>query len=325
MDSIVQAGKFLKEQLILVEPEIIRTVYPQLWGFEGKYHTVKSGLGFGVNNIVSTRIDSVGKAVNFGGKAIDIPLANFGIDSDSWKTIMGVLGAEWSWTELEQQKAAENSGTLGAVNVVQEYSNALERGIRQWVHERTLFGDPADNSFTGLFNNSDVETIVLTDNLYSLSPRDLHLYIKNIIKNFEKTSKLTASASDMLVNVDLFDNLTNPISQSAGGGGGEATPYELLTDSKKGVSLRQINRVNELTYASLVEYGRITASANQDMFMLYDNSAETLYKHFSGVYKTPAALKDDGMTYRTTGFAKTSEVVVKMPFRVRYYLYPKAA
>lgn len=324
MDAILQAGKFLKEQLRLVEPEITRTVYPQLWGFEGQYHSVKPGLSFGVNNIVSTRIDSVGKAVNFGGKATDIPLANFGIASDSWNTKACVLGAEWSWTELEQQKAAENSGTLGAVNVVQEYALALEKGVREWVHERSLFGDPNDTSFTGLFNNSDVETVVITDNLYALSPRDLHLYIKNLIKDFKKAAKLTATASDMLTSPDLFDALTDPIAQSAGGGG-EATPFELLTDPKKGSNLRRINEVNELTYASLVEYGRIASGANQDMLMLYDNSPETLYKHFSGVYKTPTNLKDDGITYRTTGFAKVSEVVVKTPFRVRYYLYPKAA
>ena len=323
MDQIVQAGKFLKEQLRLVEPELTKTVYPGLWGFEGQYHTVKPGLGFGVNSIVSTRIDTVGKAVNLGGAATDIPLANFGIDSDTWKTVMGVLGAEWTWMDLEKQIAAENSGTLNAVNVVQEHSQALEFGLRQWVHERTLFGDPNDAGFTGLFNNADVETVVLTDNLYALSARDLHIYIKGLIKNFKKTALLTAVPSDMLVNSDLFDKLTNPISSSAGGGS-EATPFEYLTNASKGANLRRISEVNELSNPFLVQYGRIAANANQDMFMLYENTADTLYKHFSGIYNTPVALKDDGITYRTTGFAKVSEVVVKTPLRVRYYLYPKA-
>jgi hypothetical protein len=323
MDEIVQAGKFLKEQLRQVEPELIKTVYPEMWGFEGKFHPVKSGLSFGVSEIKTGRIDYTGVAVNYGGKATDIPLANYGIDSDGYKTLMGVLGVEWGWTELQQQEAAQTAGSLGAVNVVQEYSNALEKGLREWVHIRTLFGD-STSGFRGLFNHTDVETVVLTDDIYAMSPRDKHLYIKQLLTQFKKTSKLTATPVDMLCNSDLYDDLTDPISTSAGGGS-EATPYEYLTDPKKGSNLRTIQEVNELSYDYLVQYGRILAAANQDMFVIYENSSDTLYKRFSGIKKTPVGLKDDMMTYRQTGMVKISEFIIPQPFRVRYYLYPKKA
>lgn len=322
-NEIVQAGKFLQEQLRIVDPQIIRTVYPEMWGFEGKYHTVKDGLPFGTKEVFTTRIDSVGRAVNFGGKATDIPTATFGIDTDRYKTLAGVLSAEWGYEELLMQEAAQKSGQpLTSIDVVSEYNKALQKGLREWVHLRTLFGD-TNVGFTGLFNSANVELTILSDNLYTLSSADLHLYVKSLTKNFKKGAKLTSAATDMLVNSDLYDKLTNPILNNNTAVGGSSTPYELLVDPKKGTNLRQINEVNELNYSTLVENGIITSGQNYDMFVLYESSEETLDKMKSNMIITPVMQKD--LSFKRYAMMKISEVRVKVPFRVKYYLYPKFA
>ena len=320
-NEILQAGKFLEEQLRLVDPQIIRTVYPEMWGFEGKYHTVKSGLPFGTKEVFTTRIDSVGRAVNFGGKATDIPTATFGIDTDKYKTIAGVLSAEWGYEELLQQEAAQKSGQpFTVVNVVEEYNKALQKGLREWVHIRTLFGDPT-LGFTGLFNSANVTASILTNDLYAMTPAELHLYIKSLTKDFKKGAKLTAVATDMLVNSDLYDKLTNPILNNNTASGGSVTPYELLTNPEKGTNLRQINEVNELVKDTLTEYGVIASADQYDMFMLYESSEETLDKMMSTQIITPVMQRD--LSFKRYAMIKISEVRVKMPFRVKYYLYPK--
>lgn len=319
--SIQQAGKFLQEQLRMIEPEINQTVYPEYWGYEGKYHSVKNGLNFGVSTIKTARLDYTGTAVNFGGKATDIPLANFGIDTDSYDTLMGVLGAEWHWTELEQQEAATNAGTLNAVNVVQEYSNAMDKGIREWVHLKTLFGNYNNTSagFTGFFNNPYAQVKVITDNLYNYTPQQLYDFFLTESFDFQKTSLLTAEATDLLLPIDLKRALLRRFGDNTGDG----NPLRMmlnLNGKNDEPAYNSVSAVNELKYTYLNQYGISVTS--QDMFIMYDNSVQTLYKYMSDIYTTPAQLKDDGMTYRVTSIVKLSEMIVKQPFRIRYYLIP---
>jgi hypothetical protein len=322
-NSILTAGKYLQEQLRKVDPKVIETVYPDYWGYNGNYHTVVPGLEFGTTEVVTVRRDFAGTAVNYnGGGVTDIPLATYGLDTDSYKTLAGIIAIQWSYQELLQQQAAENNGSsLFNIDVVTSYNESLQKAIKEWVHKKTVFGDPSIG-FKGLLNNANVTTTVLTDNLYALSSSDLHVYMKNLIKNFKKTALLTATPSDLIVNVDLFDKLTNPITGNNTAIGGSSTPFELLTDSKKGGSLRSIAEVNELSDSFLEQYGVLSAGSNQDMFVLYESSEETLDKMTSDIILTPPEYAD--LHYKRFGMVKISEVRIKQPFKVHYYFYPKA-
>lgn len=320
MDGIIQAGHFLKEQLRRVEPNIIRTVYPEMWGFEGKYHSVSNNLPFGLKEIYQSRIDHSGTAVNFGGKATDIPLANFGIGYDKYKTLIGILAAEWDWIELQSQQQAQTAN-LPTIDVVTEYRKALDKGLREWVHLKTLFGD-STIGFNGLFSGIDVEIIDVTTNLYNLTSRELQDFFRGIIKDFKKASKLTAQPTDLLVNVDLKYSLNSPFVDAAGAVTSKGSPAESLMSSG---DIRMINEVNELSNTYLNQYGITSVSTTKDMFVLYESSSETLDKLQSRIYTTPVGLKDDGMTYRQTGIVACSEVRYKTPYRVKYYTYPKFA
>lgn len=317
--NITQMGRFLAEDLTHYDRNIIDTVYPEYWGFEGKYHVAVADLPIATRKLVYGRIDHTGRAVNFGGKAMDIPLANFGITADENQVVMGVLGAEWSAFDLEAEKLAkESGGLLSYRNTVQEFYKAMDKGLREWMHIRTLFGDP-DLAFRGLFNPANVEIIDINTQLTALPPEELYNFMKGIMKDFRKSNKLTAEATDLLLNEDLRDALTNRFTD----GSVDGNPFKMLTNPVEGNQIRVINSVNELEADTLLEYG-VLPNANKDMFMLYELDAETLDRHFTPIERTEPMLKDDGFTYRVTGYCATSEVRSKRPFRVKIYTYLKA-
>jgi hypothetical protein len=322
MSGITQAGKFLQEQIRMVDPKVIQTEYPEYWGAEGEHHTVKEGLPFGVKEVSTVRLDYSGRAVNWTGKTRDIPLANYAIDTDNYKTLACALGAEWGFEELLIQEAAEKSGvyTGTVVDVVTAYNNALQKGIQEWMHIRTLFGDPEIN-FYGLFTNPDVEQIIVSDDLYALTPSELQDYFHGIVNDFTDDIGLTATEFDVLTNVKLFAGLTKQMSP---GNASSTTPYELLTDPDKGAAIKSISKVNELKNKYLLEFGKLSAGDDYDMFMVYDSSEDTLDKMMSNQILTNPRLTDSD-TYRRMGYQKISEVRFKKPFKARYFLYPKAS
>ena len=320
-NEIVQAGKFLKEQLRLVDPQVIATEYPEYWGFEGKHHTVKPGLPFGVKEVSTTRLEHSGRAVNWAGKTRDVPLANYAVDTDTYKTLACALGAEWGFDELLTQEASERSGVYAGtvVDVVSSYNAALQKGIQEWTHIRTLFGDP-ELAFSGLFTNPNVEQIIITDNLYALTPSELQDFFHETVNDFTDDIGLTATMFDVLTNVKLFAGLTKQMSP---GNSSSTTPYELLTDPNKGAAIRSISKVNELKHQYLLEFGKLLEGQDYDMFMVYDSSEDVVDKMVSQQILTAPRLTDSDC-YRRMGYMKMTEARFKKPFKVRYFLYPKA-
>lgn len=314
--EVVQAGKFLANSLIEYETQILETVYPEYWGYEGKYHSAKPDLPFGAMKLVDARIDYVGRAVNFGGKATTIPLANYGIEMDEYKTLQGVLAADWSFAELQAEEMSRTNPYLPQVSVVNSYMTALDKGLREWMHLKTLFGD-ASISFKGLFSNAYVDVVDITTNLYGLTAAQLYDFFRGEASKFRKSAKLTAEATSLLCNEDL----TNAGSARFGDNTQDGTPFNLLS---KG-SIKNINTVNELEAATLEAYGVLAAGANKDMFVMYEQSPNTIDRRFCDIMTLPPGLLDDQMTYRVVGLCATSETRVRQPFRVRYYTYPKAS
>lgn len=317
MDGVLQAGAFLRDHLRKIEPEIIRTVYPELWGADGKYHTAVSGLPFGLREIYQSRIDWTGTAVNFGGKATNIPLANLGVIWDKYRTLVGIIAAEWQWTDLEAQRVASLSG-IPAPDVIREYRAALSKGLREWLHIRSVFGDPSIG-FQGLFTGADVTLIDVATNLNTETPRNLNDFFRGVLRSFRKASRLTVNSPSMLVSVDLDFSLSAPF-QDAGAFQDARSPKEYLL--KNGIS--SINVVNECSNDYLAAQGITSVSTTKDFFMLYESTSDTLDKMYSDEYVSPVRLKDDMATYRITGFTACSEMRFKYPYRVRYYTYPKA-
>lgn len=322
--DLISSGLWLKSEVTYYEPKIIERVYPALWGFEGLYHNASADLPLGVQEIVQGRIDHTGKAVNYGGRAMDIPLVNVGIGVDNYKVLLGVLGAEWGLFDLMAQMEVNSKKLLPQRNLVNDLMTAMDVGLREWIHIRTLFGDPAIG-FQGYFNNNYVEVINVTDNVYAYTPQQLYNFILSIVYDFQDKSRLTAEATSILVPVPFKRALLNRFGDNTT----DANPLHLLLDDGRGSTLQEINVVNELRSQYLEQYAIQPPGTNKDMIIVYENTSDpeagdTLKKYFHPIDRTEPFLLDDGLTHRITSFAAISEMMVNQSFKVKYYKIPAA-
>lgn len=332
-NEITIAGKFLRESLTRYETEFLDTVYPDYWGYEGKYHNAKSGLPFGVKEVGYSRIDYTGRAVNYGGKATTLPLANFGINMDKNRTMVGVLAADWTWQELAEEAAAQSNPHVAQINVVREYSEALDKGLREWMHIRALFGDPSVG-FTGLFNNPFVEVIdVNFASFLGLSGTGAagaaYDWIRSQLSQFRKDSKLTAENCSLLTSEDVLQKLTTRYADASSDG----TPYGTLTGAGAAgtgaASVREINVVPELsiTQEMINDYALEGFTPNQEWMLCYEESPDNMIRQYADIETFLAGndgMLDDGLTFRKIGMCATTEVQFKRPYRARLYRFAKS-
>jgi hypothetical protein len=318
--QVNQAGKFLYEQLQIIDPEVTRAIYAEKWGYEGRYHSVKTGLKFGHIDINSVSTDYVGRAVTWGGVSRDVPTVDFGIANNSVKTLTGIVAYEWNFEQLQQQEVANASGMNFGVDVVREGRYALDQALRDWSHTHTLFGEK-EKQFTGMFNHPDVEVKVITDNLYNLTPQQFYDFFLQESIDFQDETKLTADFTNVIGNIRLRAAGLKRFTDISGGG----TPLSLMLNNAEAPAFRAWDSVNELKDSYLNEYGITAPSAEQDMFIMYEGNPVDpgIDKYTTDIQVTPAKLKDDCLTYRIVGMIKQSEVRIKRPMRVRYYYYPK--
>jgi len=336
--ELVLAQKFLSESLNKYETTIMDAVYPEYWGYEGKYHTAIGDLKFGAQGLVTARRDFTGRAVNYGGKATTIPLANFGMNMDTYKTVKGVLAADWTWEELQAEEMASQNPYLPRPNVVASYRESLERGLREWMHIRTVFGDPTI-AFTGLITNPFVEVVDVTaanNGLTGTSPTAAAAYefFRRELSDFKKSTRLTSESVACLTSEDVRSSLDRRFADNSNDG----TPRRLLTNGNDGM-LTAINAVNEMDgsvvrdpqLGNLSTIGGVTlpgtagsATSAFDLMLFLETSASNqVERNFADIETMEPFRLDDGMTFRQIGVCATSEVVFKQPFRARLYVLRK--
>ena len=314
MPETIVLQKWLQNQLTTYEPKMIETVYPQYWGYEGKYHSAVGDLPLGVDQIVTSRLDYVGSAVNYGGKATTIPLANYGIGSSSIKTAIGILAADWSMFELEKEKVAtENSGLLQLKGIVKNYRAAIERGLREWMHLKAVFGD-VELAMSGLLNNRDVPIISEAAALNSLSASILYDWCLTRLNAFKEQNMLTTNDQ---VSVLCSSRLSLAISRRFTDTG-DGSPINLIR-----TLIGSLTELNELSAPLLERFGITTVGTNLDMVVFYNNDPDVLDRRFSPIVVTAPNLLDDQVSFRCVGYCATSEVRVKQPLRMQYITYPR--
>jgi Uncharacterized protein conserved in bacteria (DUF2184) len=337
--EMVLAQKFLSESLITYEPQLIDTVYPEYWAYEGKYHNAIAGLAFGAEGLTTARRDFTGKAVNYGGKATTIPLANFGITMDKYKNLKGILAADWTWSELRAEEVASQNPYQPTINLVASYREALERGLREWQHYRTIFGDE-QAGFTGLINNPYVEVIDVAAAANPLtgtgSPtaNDRYNWFIRETTSFKKASKLTSAMVQIITSVDARASLSVRFTDSGGAG----SPYALMTAAESAI-VSDVIEVNEFDGGDVrnPDVGNMTtingvtlpgtaggASAFDLLLMCENGGTSSIQRRYADIETMPPFMLDDGLTYRQIGITATSEVIYTQPFRARLYILRKA-
>lgn len=316
MADIIGIQKFLKIELERYEPTIIETVYPEYWGEAGENMPTFGDLDIGLRKIVYARMDTIGRAVNYGGRAQSIPLANFGITLEESNVLVGILAAEWGYFDLEAEKVAKQFPQLfQGRDLVKNYRKALEKGLREWMNIRTIFGD-ASLGFQGMFTNSRVTVINESQNLNTMSATDLYNWFLTRLNAYRKSNYLTTKATAVMMSTDLMLAL----SRRFGDASADGNPAKLLQPL-----VGKIIEVNELSSPFLETYGVLPAGTNKDMMIFYQNDPDVIDRHYCPIEVTNPGLLDDQLTYRIVGFCATSETRVKQPLRVQYLTYPKAA
>ncbi|MBW4692207.1 MAG: DUF2184 domain-containing protein [Lyngbya sp. HA4199-MV5] len=332
-NEVVLAGKFLTEALTTYETQLVETVWPEMWGYNGMYHEAISDLPFGTLKYTTARIDYTGRAVNYGGKATTLPLANFGINMDEYKCQVGVLAAEWTWQELRSEEAAQKNTFLPRTNVVQSYRNALEKGLREWMHIRTVFGDPTIG-FTGFINNPYVEVINVTAGANGVTgtgatAATAYEWFRTELSNFRKNTRLTAEATAAIVDEDIRAALQRRFADNSNDG----TPAQMLTNRAESPQLRKLTTVNEfgadivrdVNGGNITSIGGVSIPATADLLMFMDSTVQNnIMRHYADIDTMPPFILDDGMTYRQIGLCATSEVIYAQPFRARLYILNKS-
>lgn len=314
MPETIVLQKWLGAQLIEHEPKVIETVYPEYWGFEGKHHKAIGNLPLGLQEIVTTRQNFVGTAVNYGGKATTIPLANFGIGSQKNKTAVGILAADWSIFELEQEKIAkQHPGLLQTTDLVQNYRKAIEKGLREWMHLKAVFGDTA-LQMSGLLTGREVPIIAEAQNLNNLSAAALYDWFLTRLAIFKEQNMLTTNEQvSVLMNTRLNLALSRRFTDT-----GDGSPMQLLRDL-----VANMTEINELSAPLLERFGVTSPGSNLDMLVLYDNQEDVLDRRYFPIEVSKPNLLDDQVSFRCVGYCATSEVRIKQPMRMQYITYPR--
>lgn len=331
--EVLAAGKFLTEALTVYEPQIIESVYPEYWGYNGLYHNAVNDLPFGALKYTTARMDFTGRAVNYGGKATTLPLANFGINMDEYKCLVGVLAAEWDWQQLRAEEQSSRNQFLPRTNIVESYRRALEKGLQEWMHVRTIYGDPTI-AFTGLINNPFVEVISIAAGANgvtgpSATAATAYEFFRVQLSAFRKDARLTADATIALVDEDIRAALQRRFADNSNDG----TPEQMLTGRSSSPALAAIRTVNEMAgdivldpnMGNLATIGGVSIAATDDLMLLTEASVgDTVVKHFADIETLPPGLLDDQLTYRQVGMCATSEVVYTQPFRARLLILKKS-
>lgn len=318
MADVIGMGKFLQRELQQVDSTWIQTVYPDYWATSGKYHRATPTLALGAKQVVAGRIDEVGDAAIYDGKASDIPLADFGVTEDAWKARIVIAGATWNVFDLAAAEMANRNAILPNRNFVETKMDAMKRAIDRRVHELVWAGDKKQG-MQGLFSGSQVEVVTETTNLYALSTDDLYDYFIELIGDFQDDTLLTAEATAMMVPKPLHNRLMRRFTQNSDG-----TPYQLLTDPSRGLMVKAIVPINELK-ATFLEAAEVEApGANKDRIIIGDlANADVVRREYYSMDRTEVTLGDDGITYRVTAYCATSEAQFRQPFRAKYLDIPK--
>lgn len=323
--EIALAGKFLTESLTKYDLKLIDTEYPEYWAADGRYHNAIADLPFGVKQYTQGRVDYTGRAVNYGGKATTMPLANFGIQMDGYKCMTGVLAADWTWEELRAEEASQGNAFMPTVNVIQSYNEALTRGLREWMHIRAVFGDPSQG-FAGLLTNPyvDVEDVDAATFLgAAVTAAGAYDFFRTELSEFRQTSRLTSQITGVLTSEAVQLKLT----ARYGDGSSDGTPLGTLLGGGAARSpvLQQFDVINEASVSSSLiadfELPAALSGAGREWALFYELSPDNMVRHYADMDFSEPFMLDDGMTFRRIGLCATSEVIYTRPYRAKLYRF----
>lgn len=326
------SGLFYDHDLKRFASQWIERVYPELWGHMGYHHQAIPDLELGERNIVIPKIEAIGRAGAYSGKASDVPLFSSAAGFDEYKTMLLIMRFEVDQiADLAPQAIANRGGTMPRYDIESMSREGVRRKIAERENELVIFGN---NTFKGWLNQPlvPVENITAGTNLHTIDPAQLYTIIAGLCTLFKKRSLLTAESTKLFGTTDILQSLHRVYTDGSGN-----RPIDLL--QKGSISspgyIREAIELNELSYSFLNEFNvRNLAGSDREIMVLcedrvFESEEEALLydapatRHFMEVDSTEPRQSTD-TAWSTTMFSATSEVIVTHTHRMMYIQYDKA-
>jgi hypothetical protein len=206
-----------------------------------------------------------------------------------------------------------NPGLLQTRGLIKEYRAAIERGLREWMHLKAVFGD-VSLDMSGLLSSKEVPIIAEAQALNALPAAALYDWFLTRLATFKEQNMLTTNGQiSVLLNTRLALALSRRFTDT-----GDGSPMRLLSGL-----IANMTEVNELSGPLLERFGVTAPAANLDMIVFYNNQSNVLDRRFFPIEITPPNLLDDQVSFRCVGYCATSEVRFKQPMQVQYVTYPR--
>lgn len=317
--------EFLKVQRDLVYPEVIQYEYRENWALLNRFIPIETGLPKGVRKVKAWYEDVLGRAVRYDtGTPKDIPTVGRQLEEREFNVAQWVIGADWTREYIQiLQTLTGNPNIASQLGVpLDDISKKIAR-CRQIIEiEMNKAVIYSDTNFQGFVGNSLVPVENLVPDIYALTGTAFYDYIRNLVHEFLLNTGMTSSQLTMLVCPDLWFKLNgfmdtlNPT----------VTYYQALTASSPGDSLARpvllnIFQVEELSSANLEANGVQAPATNRDRIILYNNDVGTLARKIDAPEILDPYLESPGLSWVMPYLARSSEVIIKRPMRIKYYTH----
>jgi hypothetical protein len=317
--TITLSTPFLQQALTHYDQQFYTTVYPEKWAANGMHHFSSGDLPLGLQRVIAGRIDYVGSAAIWNGKAQDIPVSDFGIELDSYGVRMVISGAEWNMMDLQAEQLASANSLTPVPDFVATKLDAMRMAIDNRMHDLIVYGN-SKHGMDGLFTGGSVASISTSTDLYALSAYDLYLWFRDLLVSYQDDTLLTTELTEAVINNRLYNALTRPFVATSIASG---TPYEYLTDPSKGPAISKFTVVNECRSGYLESNGAHAAGLNRDLIVLGPlTDSQAFRRRFHPLTRTEI-WQTDPMNWRVFAYTATTEAQFRQPYKFRYVRYPK--
>ena len=338
-NNVTLHPRYIKEQFTRFLPSFIQPDIGNFWGLDSSQNMVKSNadLPLGLEEIKAFSKEYIGEVAEFNGNATDIPTVDVQIgELAGVETAIHINAATWTKFELYKQQLAQKNRTyMPTLDIVNEKMMAMGEFHNRNEHDRVLYGMPNKNNFKGIYNQNDVKTLDVTDDVYALTPKQLYDLFIDWIYEFRVDNMDFTNLARIEFNIPtpLMKVLSRPYSDSYE----SQSIYSRLTDSNQGYYIGRITDhfENEGDHLNTkIKKGTTDYPTNRDRIIvklrgnqnpktnsiLGNNNlkTETLERHYFPRLVEVPFTPDGGLTWKVFSFGASTGVYTYRPQRIMY-------
>ena len=309
---IDSAAMYLEGELEQMMPDVLRQEYANLWAEEALYFPAPMPLDYGTTELTFELIESVGKARETDDYGDDIPLVSTGIAEERYNVYHFDLGMQYNIVQLARDAKAGRS--LNAEKMI-----AVDRGLRERVHQQLVFGDRRRGG-AGLFNNPNVPVIATGYNPTTATWRQHLDFFTGILTDIEVDSFLTKGTDFIFIPKRLQQYLVNTYQSNDSGLNAMEAIIKSTQQALGNNALQGLVAVNECSAPLLERFGVKNPGEDLDriVFMPSDSSVIKHARYATTTMEPERRAKN----FKVLSYNGTSEMIITAPNELRYVDIP---